>query len=167
MMRKQVPFGKLRAGSHRAFRPVRNDIDFCFQAAGTPKDFLANSDGTTFYKVLTSSLAALGIMNGRWPAGDANPRRVTVVCSSGPPTTVREWGKRAFLPQGVRDARFFLLPDAAGVDGHHGLAGLATEGLIELEHVLHDTVDAELARRMRIGLHLQAELLGTSAAAPV
>jgi len=27
---KQVPFGKLMAGSHWAFSPVRNDIDFCF-----------------------------------------------------------------------------------------------------------------------------------------
>jgi hypothetical protein len=31
MMGKQVPFDKLRAGSHRAFRPVRNDIGFCFR----------------------------------------------------------------------------------------------------------------------------------------
>jgi len=29
---KQVPFGKLRAGSHRAYRPIRNDIDILFSA---------------------------------------------------------------------------------------------------------------------------------------
>jgi hypothetical protein len=27
---QQVPFGKLRAGSRRAYRPIRNDIDFAF-----------------------------------------------------------------------------------------------------------------------------------------
>jgi hypothetical protein len=27
---QQVPFGKLRAGSRRACRPIRNDIDFAF-----------------------------------------------------------------------------------------------------------------------------------------
>ena len=29
---KQVPFGKLRAGSHRAYRPIRNDIDILLSA---------------------------------------------------------------------------------------------------------------------------------------
>jgi len=29
---KQVPFGKLRAGSHRAYRPIRNDSDILFSA---------------------------------------------------------------------------------------------------------------------------------------
>jgi hypothetical protein len=44
-MGKQVPFGKLRAGSHRAYRPIRNDIDllsaFVFLVLGFPSlDFL-------------------------------------------------------------------------------------------------------------------------------
>ena len=54
----------------------------------------------------------------------------------------------------------------AGVGWHHGLAGLAAEGLTKLGHVLHDAVDAESPGRMGIGLHLQAELFGACAAAP-
>jgi hypothetical protein len=58
------------------------------------------------------------------------------------------------------------LPDTAGVGRHHGLAGFAAEGLAELGHVLHDSVDSELPGRMGIGLHLQAELFRAGAAAP-
>ncbi len=46
------------------------------------------------------------------------------------------------------------------------MTGFAAEGLAELGHVLHYTVRPELPGRMRIGLHLQAELLGTGTAAP-
>jgi len=38
--RKQVPFGKLRAGSYRAYRPIRNDIDFCYSIGFSSLDFL-------------------------------------------------------------------------------------------------------------------------------
>ena len=56
-------------------------------------------------------------------------------------------GNQALLPQGVRAPVLVLgpLPDAAGVGGHHWLAGLAAEGLAELRHVLHDAVHAKLS----------------------
>jgi hypothetical protein len=57
-------------------------------------------------------------------------------------------------------------PDAAGVDRHHGLTGFATERLAELRHILHYAIDPKLSRRMRIGLHLQPKLFGSSGAAP-
>src|SRR5271170_4424942 len=71
------------------------------------------------------------------------------------------------VPPKARVAGCAVLPHAAGVHRRHGLAGLAAEGLAHLWHVLHHAVDAELARRVRIGLHLQANLCGTDAAAPV
>src|SRR5580658_10003714 len=43
------------------------------------------------------------------------------------------------------------LPDAAGIDGVHGLAFFAAEGFAELVKVLHDAVDAPAVLRMRIG----------------
>src|SRR5277367_3070148 len=58
------------------------------------------------------------------------------------------------------------LPDAAGVYRHHGLPGFAPESFAELTHILHNAIDAELPRRVRIGLHLQPKLLRTSVAAP-
>jgi len=78
--------------------------------------------------------------------------------------------KLASPPQGAGTPIFFLRhrsPDVASVGGHHGLAGLTAEGLAELGHVLHYAVDAELPGRVGIGLHLQAELFGSVAAAPV
>jgi hypothetical protein len=41
---QQVPFGKLRAGSHRAFSPVRNDKPFLF-SAGFGTTYLQNARG--------------------------------------------------------------------------------------------------------------------------
>ena len=47
-MGKQVPFGKLRAGSHRAYRPIRNGIDILLLA---PR---------RFYEMLLKSPDVLG-----------------------------------------------------------------------------------------------------------
>jgi hypothetical protein len=58
------------------------------------------------------------------------------------------------------------LPDVAGVDRHHRLAGLAPKSLAEFRHVLHHAVHAEFARGVRIGLDLQAKLLGPSISTP-
>jgi hypothetical protein len=43
-----------------------------------------------------------------------------------------------------------LLPNPTALLRHHRLARLAHERLLELRHVHHQTVDPELARRMRI-----------------
>ena len=72
------------------------------------------------------------------------------------------WGTRSYFLRTVVGK----LPDATGVDGHHGLAGFAAEGFAELTHVLHDAVDPELPGRVGIGLHLHAELFWAGAAAP-
>jgi len=85
-----------------------------------------------------------------------------------PSVTEREWGNRRSRRRGW-GRRFILAasPDPACIRWHHGLAGFAAEGPAELRHVLDDSVDAKLAGRMGIGLHLQAELLGTRVAAPI
>src|ERR1035438_128534 len=51
----------------------------------------------------------------------------------------------------ARLSPLFQLPNVAGVLRHHGLARLASPGLLELRHVLHHAIHAVLARRMRIG----------------
>src|SRR5580704_13513596 len=58
------------------------------------------------------------------------------------------------------------LPHPAGIHRHHGLTGFTAESLAKLRHILHYAVHPELPGRMRIGLHLQAELLRAGAAAP-
>jgi hypothetical protein len=55
------------------------------------------------------------------------------------------------------DGKLHILPHPAGVGLGHRLAGLAGERLLELRHVLHHAVDAEFRRRVRVGLHLQAQ----------
>src|SRR5579871_1437824 len=47
---------------------------------------------------------------------------------------------------------FLVLPDAAGVCRHHRLTDFASEGLAELFEVLHASVGAPLAARVRISL---------------
>lgn len=47
------------------------------------------------------------------------------------------------------------LPDSTDVFRHHGLTAFTAEGFAELRHVLHHTIHAELAWRMRIGLYLE------------
>src|SRR5882672_9282351 len=49
-------------------------------------------------------------------------------------------------------------PGPAGVLAHHRLARLAGEGLLELLHVRDGADDAELARRVRVGLRELARL---------
>src|SRR4051794_8368179 len=57
-------------------------------------------------------------------------------------------------------------PDAASRLTHHGRSRFAAEGLLELRHVLHHTVHAELVRRVRIERdHLFREL-GAAVIAP-
>src|SRR4051812_40553722 len=50
------------------------------------------------------------------------------------------------------------LPDVAGVLRHHRLSRLAAEGFLELRHILHNPVHAELAGRVRIGVDLKAQI---------
>src|ERR1700678_1207450 len=57
-------------------------------------------------------------------------------------------------------------PDAARVHRHHGLTWLAAESAAHFGHVLDHTVYTKLNRRVRIGLNLKPDLLGTFAAAP-
>ena len=52
------------------------------------------------------------------------------------------------------------LPDVAGFWGHHWLSNLAAECFAELRHVLDSPIHAEPARRMLIGVYLQAFLFG-------
>ena len=63
-------------------------------------------------------------------------------------------GQMAGIARSVSD---YVLPDAAGVVSAIGCAGLAGKRLLELGHVLHHAVHAELGGRVRIGLHLQAQ----------
>jgi len=57
-------------------------------------------------------------------------------------------------------------PDVASVLGNHRLAGLAAPRFLELGHVLHHAVDAELSGRVGIGQHQNARDLRTPLLAP-
>src|SRR3981189_74797 len=52
-----------------------------------------------------------------------------------------------------------VLPDLAGWRVNHRLPGLATEGVLEIGHVGHYSVDASEAGRMRIGDGAYAQVL--------
>src|SRR5262249_48221095 len=64
------------------------------------------------------------------------------------------------------DVPAFRLPDPAGVCRHHRLAGLATEGFLELRHVLHYAVYAPASRRVGIGANAEAQVLCRSVLTP-
>src|SRR6202012_2744962 len=57
--------------------------------------------------------------------------------------------------------------NTTGVDGHHGLAGFAAEGLAKFRHVLDNSVDAELVGRVGVGLNLKASGFWPGVIAPV
>src|SRR5215472_12801393 len=52
-------------------------------------------------------------------------------------------------------------PHPATVLAHHGLAGLAAEGLLKLRHIYHQAVDPVLARRVWIGDGAYTQILRT------
>jgi hypothetical protein len=77
---QQVPFGKLRAGSHRAYRPIRNDIDFAFSLASpslafSSLDFNGATVRTNFER-FTSCLPAVCFSQAlTWKSNSSRVRR--------------------------------------------------------------------------------------------
>src|SRR5579872_1597408 len=72
-------------------------------------------------------------------------------------------GDASFLGFEITDRR---LPYATRIGRHHGLPRLTAKCFAELRHVLDHSVHAKLPRRVRVGLHLQAQLFGPGLAAP-
>src|SRR5437588_546954 len=67
---------------------------------------------------------------------------------------------------GFRPANQLTSPDSAGVFRDHGLAGLATPGLLEFRHVLQHAVYPITPGRMWIYADQHAGIFGTSLLAP-
>ena len=56
--------------------------------------------------------------------------------------------------------------DAVNTESHPDYEALSHTWPDTLRHILDDTVDAELSRRVRVGLHLEPDLFWTNGAAP-
>ncbi len=81
------------------------------------------------------------------------PRRLCCESATNLPLTIRNCckSKVSLSREYQTGSHLFDLPDVTSIGGHHGLARMAAERLAELIEVLHRTVGAELARRVRIG----------------
>ena len=110
MLGKQVPFGKLRAGSHRAYRPIRNDIGFQYWFASFDFPSLDFNGATvrTNFERFTSCLPAVCFSQAlTWKSNSSRVRRARSHQRYNLPmgkadrtasTAVRKWKASSYKP---------------------------------------------------------------------